>query len=299
MKIEKKQGIIIVLVVVAFIALFNIPKTQKGAQVLSEKQTYVTYLLYEDVLVEVATQTNKKKIEKQIEEAIYYMQQKVSPFTSLLKEDTHLEAVNIKDGVAILDFSVLTYEDKEELHVVESLVRTATQFPQVDSVKLLLQGQALTHMPINNTPLVSLTRAYGINHMESNQTYLHQGYYCELNYEINVEKETYPVTKSVKIPFKEDYEGMIDLLLQSPPVGSALMQPIAKYKIRQEKPCEVIKKTLHIYLSKEALDKKTGIKKEVVSQIQAILHDRKEITSLSFHVNGEVIAINGKNKIKR
>lgn len=298
MKIGKKLWVMIILVAVALLGFLWLPKQSSSIAVMQEKHSYVTYLLYENTLVEVASETSHAKKEKQIEEAIYYMKQNVSPFTPLLEEDTQLESVNIKGEKAILDFSTLSYQDTQELHVVESLLYTITQFNGITSMQLCVEGKPLTNMPNKKTPIKNLTKDFGINHMDANQQFLHVGSYYPVYYQMEIEGHMYPVIRSVKVDSENPYIGIVKELFTTPNSASHLQQPLAKEKIRQEKTGALEKDTLHLYLSKEALDKQHGVKTKVVNHLKRNLKGIDGVKYLSIHVSDEIIAINGKNKIK-
>ena len=67
----------------------------------------------------------------------------------VLPVNTEVLGINIKDGIAVVDFSnkLLEYENEDiERSIVASLVYTLTEFPTISSVKLQLNGKALNTM---------------------------------------------------------------------------------------------------------------------------------------------------------
>ena len=88
-----------------------------------------------------------------------------STFKGLLPKDCFVKSLNLKDGLLQVDFdsNFANYDVSNELKIVESLVWTLTDFPEVNQIKLLMEGEELTNMPVNNTPLNDLTRNVGIN----------------------------------------------------------------------------------------------------------------------------------------
>lgn len=86
-------------------------------------------------------------------------------FRAVLPADTGI-SVNIKDGVAHVDFSkeFKNYQPEDEMKILQSVTWTLTQFDSVKTVKLTMGGHELTEMPVNGTPIsANLTRAIGIN----------------------------------------------------------------------------------------------------------------------------------------
>ncbi|MDQ6599855.1 MULTISPECIES: GerMN domain-containing protein [Bacillus] len=86
-------------------------------------------------------------------------------FRAVIPAETSL-SVNIKDGVAHVDFSkeFKNYQPEDELKILQSITWTLTQFDSVKSVQLSMTGHPLTEMPVNGTPISDhLTRSIGIN----------------------------------------------------------------------------------------------------------------------------------------
>ncbi len=87
-------------------------------------------------------------------------------FKAVLPPDTSINSVDIKDGVATVDFSkeFKEYKAEEETSILEAVTWTLTQFEGVKKVKLQIEGTALKEMPVNKTAIPSNTsRNIGIN----------------------------------------------------------------------------------------------------------------------------------------
>lgn len=91
-------------------------------------------------------------------------------FQAVLPAGTEIFGVNIKDGVAIADFSeqFKDYRPEDELKILQSVTWTLTQFESVEIVKIRINGYDQEVMPVNGTPIgEGFSRANGIN-METN-----------------------------------------------------------------------------------------------------------------------------------
>ncbi|QOY33981.1 GerMN domain-containing protein [Anaerobacillus isosaccharinicus] len=91
-------------------------------------------------------------------------------FQAVLPAGTEIFGVNIKDGVAIADFSeqFKDYRPEDELKILQSITWTLTQFESVETVKIRINGYDQEVMPVNGTPIgEGFSRANGIN-METN-----------------------------------------------------------------------------------------------------------------------------------
>ena len=86
-------------------------------------------------------------------------------FKAVLPEATDL-TVDIDDGVATVNFSkeFKNYQPEDEMRILQSVTWTLTQFDNVSTVKLKMNGHPLTEMPVKGTPISeNLSRASGIN----------------------------------------------------------------------------------------------------------------------------------------
>lgn len=102
--------------------------------------------------------------------------QPLSGFHSFFSKQDVLDGVTIEEETAVLQLNdaFLSYEKEDELRLLEAIAWGVTQFNGVSSVKLQLQGQTLTEMPLGHTPIPSvLDRSIGINHFETSTAALH------------------------------------------------------------------------------------------------------------------------------
>lgn len=285
-------------IIIAFICFATLKLTQDEMveTVSSNVEEIQAFLLYKDRLVTVPTSTASKKSTAKAEELIAYMKQGAAHFEQLLNEATQLNKIQLKKGVMTLYFDELAYQKKDELRVLEALIFACTQFDDVKSIQLSLKNQVLKEMPINHTPITNTTRSFGINHLQSNQIYLHEGEQILFYYEIEMDKHRYEVMQSLPVQNKSDYYEIMKLMFKDVNASSNLHQPLAEYKINLEK-CELKKDVLHLYLNQNILDKNQRLKKKALVYIKKNLAQFAEIKYISIHVNDKVISEKGKNKI--
>jgi len=87
-------------------------------------------------------------------------------FTALLPKGTTVKGINIKNGLAVVDFSkeFTNYNAQDERKILEAVTWALTGLGTVDKVSIWVEGKALKEMPVHNTPVeAELTRAMGIN----------------------------------------------------------------------------------------------------------------------------------------
>lgn len=86
-------------------------------------------------------------------------------FTAILPQGTEVKGLVIKNGVATVDFSkeFKGYEEKDEKRILDAVTRAMTEFGNVKTVQIWVNGTPLTEMPTANTPITQLDRAHGVN----------------------------------------------------------------------------------------------------------------------------------------
>lgn len=148
-------------------------------------------------------------------------------FRAVLPEDTK-PSVNIKDGVAVVDFSkeFKNYQPEDELKILQSVTWTLTQFAGVNSVKLKMNGHELTEMPVKGTPISEkLSRATGIN-LDTKDVVDITNTKPITVYFIGGEEGSYyyvPVTRRVKASEKDPITAAVNELIKGPSEKSNLV----------------------------------------------------------------------------
>lgn len=87
-------------------------------------------------------------------------------FIGLLPQGTKVLAMDIRDGLATVDFSeqFTSYNVQDERKILEAVTWALTGFPTIEQVSIWVEGKPLTEMPKDATPLdQALTRSMGIN----------------------------------------------------------------------------------------------------------------------------------------
>jgi len=90
-----------------------------------------------------------------------------SGFQAVIPANTEINGVNIKDdGTLIIDLSedFTNYKAEDELKIIEAMTYSLTQFESVNKIKLRIDGEDLTEMPVNGTPIsTGYSKENGIN----------------------------------------------------------------------------------------------------------------------------------------
>lgn len=143
-------------------------------------------------------------------------------FQAVLPEDTEVLGVNLQeDGTIVVDLSeeFAEYEAEAELPILEAVTHTLTQFDNVHKVKLRVEGNDLTEMPVNGTPINNgYARTNGIN-LTNNDTldYL-DSKPVTMFYPAEQESNRYyvPVTQYVPVEEDNEIESIVEELIDGP-----------------------------------------------------------------------------------
>lgn len=77
-------------------------------------------------------------------------------FEAVLPANTEIISLNLQeDGTLIVDLSeeFKNYEAAQELKILQAMTHSLTQFDSIDRIKLRINGEDQTEMPVNGTPL--------------------------------------------------------------------------------------------------------------------------------------------------
>ena len=147
-------------------------------------------------------------------------------FRAVIPADTEI-SVDVKDGVAIVDFSkeFAEYNPEDETRILQSITWTLTQFDSIDAVKIQMNGKPLKEMPVNGTPINGeLSRTNGINIDLSGVADITNTYPITVYYIAQTNEQSYyvPVTKRVSKEQENDIQTIVEELVNGPGINSPL-----------------------------------------------------------------------------
>ena len=261
------------------------------------------YLATNDNLLTPVTVTIEKKeqVLDEIKDVINLLKEDSSfthkDFKGVLSKDCELINATLDADNLTLNFNqnFKNYDAKLESRVIESLVWTSLQFDDVKSLKLQIEENDLTHMPLNNTPLpVSLNKTIGINsHLmvgKPNQRSVN------VFYEKKINDNSYYVPVSVKVDdLDNDYEEIVKGIDIKLPIYTSLNIPSISKKIEVLQYNELDdNNNLNLTLSSKALyDEKTIDNKVFDYLVMNLMFNDENIETVSATVNDEVLAVSG------
>jgi germination protein M len=222
-------------------------------------------------------------------------------FRAVLPEDTQV-SVNIKDGVAVVDFSkeFANYQKEDEQKILQSVTWTLTQFDSVEKVKLQMNGHALTEMPVDGTPISdNLSRATGINIDTSGVIDITNTKPVTVYY-IGGEEDSYyyvPVTRRVDTSEKDNITAIINQLVEGPDSKSNLVSEfMPNVELLEAPKREDGKVTLNFNESIYGSFEEKVISQHLLNALVLSLTEQKGIESVAVTVNGKADLVDDQGK---
>lgn len=215
-------------------------------------------------------------------------------FRTVLPAGTEM-TVDISDGLATVDFSreFAEYAPEDELKILQAVTWTLTQFDTVDRVKLLLNGNELTEMPVKGTPIPkTLNRQIGINLEHSDVVDITNTRPVVIYFVAQNDHEVYyvPVTKRISLELDdEDFvTAAVTELIKGPGLDSKLYSLFMPDVELVEEP-EIKDGIVTLNFNENILssyDQKI-IAKGVLDTIALTLTENEGIEGITIKVNGE------------
>lgn len=222
-------------------------------------------------------------------------------FRAVLPEDTQV-SVNIKDGVAVVDFSkeFKNYQPEDERKILEAVTWTLTQFDSVKKVKLQMTGHDLTEMPVNGTPISeNLSRATGINLDTADVTDITNTKPVTVYY-IGGEEGAYyyvPVTKRVNTSEKNNIVAVVNELVKGPNTKSNLASEfMPDVELLEAPKVENGKVTLNFNESIYGSFEEKIVSEHLLNALVLSLTEQKGIESVAVTVDGKAELVNDKGE---
>ena len=143
-------------------------------------------------------------------------------FQAVLPVGTEILGMNLTDdGTLTIDLSdqFTNYEAKDEVKILEAITHTMTQFDNVERIKLWINGEELSAMPVNGTPISSgYSTDKGINVYVESKPNIHTSKALTVYYPKQYNEQFYfvPVTQYFAIDDENIYETVVHSLIKRP-----------------------------------------------------------------------------------
>ncbi|RXI98465.1 sporulation protein [Anaerobacillus alkaliphilus] len=213
-------------------------------------------------------------------------------FRAVLPSGTEIYGVNIKDGVAIADFSeqFKEYHPEDELKILQSITWTLTQFESVETVKIRINGYDQDVMPVNGTPIgEGFSRSNGINMESTNIVDLSNSKSVTLYFLAQNGDNVYyvPVTRRVNAN-EEQLTAVVSQLLAGPSSFSTLLTDF-RYGVQLLEEPRYANGVVTVNFNEAVLNHMDGtaISDEVLNLLVLSLTEQSGVEKVAIEVNGD------------
>ncbi len=221
-------------------------------------------------------------------------------FRAVLPADTQVLGVNIKDGIAVADFSkeFNNYKKEDEAKILQAITWTLTQFDNVEKVKIWVNGHEQKEMPVNSTPIQDgVSREDGINHDSTDVIDITNTQPLTVYYLAESDGQAYyvPVTKRISNDETDPIVSAVKELTKGPSPSLGLMSEFQDgVELLSAPKYEDGKVTLDfnesIYGSFD--EEQKIISSDVLNALVLTLTEQEGVESVAVTVNGKAELIN-------
>lgn len=214
--------------------------------------------------------------------------QQIKGFQPLFQKECAPQKAEINKGVANLYFddNLKNYQKDDELKIIESITWGATQFQDVQAVRMYLNDKIMQSMPLAQTPIPELlNRDIGINHFESTNSQLHASKSMTIYYTKKVMGHSYLIPRSKRVVTNNSLEQNVSFILEDISASSELQQPLYMDQVRIKK-LAIKDGVLRVSLNKNILGSNRSLKQDVYNTLVLSLLSVSDIKKVEVQVEG-------------
>lgn len=285
---------------ISYVSVRYFPLEDQSAPVIAVKDeaTHMqVYLLDRDMtLVPLSIQVDEDLNEEdKLQLMVAYMsgKQQINNFQPLFDTDCTLQDVQIENGIVTMNFddSLKNYSADNELRVLEALTWGATQFHNIEQVRLSVNGEVIDKMPNANTPIPEvLNRSIGINHFETATSSLHNSREITVFGTKRVDGQVYMVPKSRRVPKgSDDVKDTIQEIVNDVSVSSTLTQPLFLDDVKVEQ-MSLENGVMVVELNDAILDSSKSVKQDIYNALILSLTTIRDVKEIQLKVDGVTVS---------
>lgn len=222
-------------------------------------------------------------------------------YQGLLDQDVELINIELNESLLTLDFNEAfnKYDKIDEIRIIESLVWTCAQYRDISQIKILVNGEELTKMPIGNCPVPKiLDQNFGINNHvfrpSSNKDNI------TVYYEDITSKELVYVPVTIRVDKSDNQiESIVSALDYEIPTYTNIRKAKVLNQIEFNELPSILNDVLNIDLTASSLIDEKTVSKDIYDYLVMNFRDNiSTIESVNILVQDEIMNINGyKNEI--
>ncbi|MDR0266967.1 GerMN domain-containing protein [Paenibacillus sp.] len=225
-------------------------------------------------------------------------------FVGLLPKGTQVNSVTVDQNqkMAVVEFNSAfnKYNAPDERRILEAITWTLTGFSGVQSVQLWVDGQRLTEMPLNGTPLDQpLSRSFGINLQKADGASLTNSTPVTVYFATATPDGVYsyyvPVTRLVQPePGQNKITAALNQLIQGPQQDDGLEQVMTDgtevQSVKSEKDG-----TVTVSLKDDMFEKNDPIPSELLQSVVLTVSENAGNAKVKIDMNGQSQVVSNDN----
>lgn len=213
----------------------------------------------------------------------------------LIPKDTKLNSLEVFEGELILDVSeeFLNYETDAEGKLLESIVYTYSEFPEVETISLYVDGKQLKTLPKNNTKVsLCLTPQMGINREGLAASDVSGKQMINVYYQKTINNKNYMVPVSQYVDKSDSLELQLVNAINSPLPTERGLKKLSEYsyisEIQEDKGDDFV-----LNLKDDALLEEGVVKRSLYDLVSLTLDSFVDSVEISLKVADEEVMVEG------
>jgi len=212
-------------------------------------------------------------------------------FQPVLPEGTEILGIDLQeDGTMIVNVSeeFANYRPQDEVKILEAMTHTVTQFDNVEKMVLQMNGESLSEMPVNGTPIGDgYAKSNGINVTNTDTVDIANAQAVTMFYPAAFNENSYyiPVTQYVEADEQNKYSSVVEELMDGPKAGTNAMHVFnANTQLTEEPVLE--EGVLHMTFSEDILmqEENSTISDDVTNTLVRTLTTLENVEAVTIQV---------------
>lgn len=218
-------------------------------------------------------------------------------FNGLIPSNAKVNSISLNQGVLNIDFdeNFFTYDKKDELRLLESLVWTMCDYQGIESLTLSINGTLINKMLVNNTPIsYPLNKNLGINNFLLTNCFIHNSERVLSYYQKKIDDKNYyvPVTHYVSNDYDMSiYDLTINALFKDPGITSSLEVCDIFKDTMMVSSCILTDNILYVSLTEDILLDETTVSLDIYNLIKMTTSLLKDVSDVSFLMDLEELPV--------
>lgn len=209
---------------------------------------------------------------------------------------TKLNSLEVFNDELVLDVSseFLEYDQAQEVNVLESLIYTFSEYPNINMMSLYVDGEKLDKMPKTNISIPDfLDSRYGINRDHKNTTDVAGKNMLNVYYTKTYDAVSYLIPVSQYVDAKDSLELQFVNAINEPVDSSKGLTPSTVYQYIEKTQSNTDASKFRLSLKETAMKEEGVIKKDIYDIVSLTIDEYDSDLEVSFLVEDEEMMVEG------